>query len=71
MPVLRLAIPTPLRTLFDYLPPAGDSDVELLPGMRLRVPFGRREVTAYLIETVESSDVDPSALKNAIEILDS
>jgi len=71
MPVLRLAIPTPLRTLFDYLPPAGDSDVELLPGIRLRVPFGRREVTAYLIETVESSDVDPSALKNAIEILDS
>ncbi len=71
MPVLRLAIPTPLRTLFDYLPPAGTGSEGLPPGARLRVPFGRREVIAYFIEAVESSEVDRSALKYAAEVLDS
>ena len=71
MSVLRLAIPTPLRTLFDYLPPAGTIATELMPGMRLRVPFGRREVTGYLVEKVENSEIDQSALKAATQALDS
>ncbi|MEP5568244.1 MAG: primosomal protein N' [Halioglobus sp.] len=70
MSVLRLAIPTPLRTLFDYLPPSGTNASMLVPGSRLRVPFGRREVTGYLVEKIETSEVDPSALKAATEILD-
>ena len=70
MPVLRLAIPTPLRTLFDYLPPSDVPDDKLAPGVRLRVPFGRREATAYLIERVEKSELDPQAIKRAQRVLD-
>ncbi|TDG15582.1 primosomal protein N' [Seongchinamella unica] len=70
MPVLRLAIPTPLRTLFDYLPPTDAPAGKLVPGIRLQVPFGRREVTAYLVEVVENSDLDPQAIKQAIRVLD-
>ena len=53
MPViLRIAVPgNPLRRYFDYLPPA-DLDpaaaAALAPGCRLRVPFGRRSVVAFL-----------------------
>ncbi|RLQ23491.1 primosomal protein N' [Seongchinamella sediminis] len=70
MPVLRLAIPTPLRTLFDYLPPEDTPDGEWLPGTRFLVPFGRREMVAYLVEQVAHSDVDPQAMKRALRALD-
>jgi primosomal protein N' (replication factor Y) len=73
MSVLRLAIPTPLRREFDYLPPAGISEAELhslQPGVRLRVPFGQREVTGYLLAVATDSDAAPGALKTALEILD-
>ena len=42
--ILRLALPSPLRRLFDYLAPQGVPHAALQPGVRLRVPFGRREV---------------------------
>lgn len=73
MPILRLAIPSPLRRPFDYLPPAGMSEEELsrlCPGQRVRVPFGRRELTAYLLETCADSEVPADTLKRALEILD-
>lgn len=70
MPVLRLAISTPLRTLFDYLPPDDVPDDKLVPGVRLQVPFGRREVTAFLVEQVDKSEVDPQAIKRAKQLLD-
>ncbi|MDR6357140.1 primosomal protein N' [Pseudomonas psychrotolerans] len=37
--ILRLALPSPLRRLFDYLPPKGAAEEQLRPGVRLRVPF--------------------------------
>lgn len=71
--VLRLAIPSPLRRLFDYLPPA-DTEPEALaslaPGTRVRVPFGRREVTGYLTAVVQQSELDTAQLKQALQILD-
>ncbi|MDO8860972.1 primosomal protein N' [Haliea sp. E1-2-M8] len=73
MPILRLAIPTPLRSLFDYLPPAQMSPAEiaaLQPGCRLRVNFGRRQLQGYLIEVATSSELPASALKEAGELLD-
>ncbi|EIM02888.1 hypothetical protein, partial [Rhodanobacter sp. 115] len=36
--VLRVALPVPLPSLFDYLPPATGQAV---PGSRVLVPFGR------------------------------
>ena len=73
MSVLRLAIPSPLRRQFDYLPPEGMTQAtidSLQPGVRLRVPFGRREVTGYLLEVCAESAIATSALKPALELLD-
>lgn len=71
--VLRVAVPSPLRQLFDYLPPA-DCQPEraraLPPGVRLRLPFGRREVVGVLIEVAEGSDYEPAQLKAATALLD-
>ena len=43
MSILRLAIPSPLRRSFDYLPPA-DMDAAIIstlsPGVRIKAPFG-------------------------------
>lgn len=73
MSVLRLAIPTPLRRHFDYLPPidmSADQVSGLQPGIRLRVPFGKREVTGYLLNVCTSSAAPAGTLKPAVAILD-
>ncbi|RMM65393.1 Primosome assembly protein PriA [Pseudomonas savastanoi pv. glycinea] len=69
--ILRLALPSPLRRLFDYRAPAGVSRSALQPGMRLRVPFGRREMIGILVEVVDHSEVPADKLKPAIALLDS
>ena len=69
--ILRLALPSPLRRLFDYLPPHGATAGSLQPGMRLRVPFGRREVIGVLVELSDQSEVPLEKLRPAIELLDS
>ncbi len=68
--ILRIALPSPLRRLFDYRAPAGIARNDLQPGMRLRVPFGRREIIGVLIELREHSDVPPEKLKPALQLLD-
>ena len=73
MTILRLAIPSPLRRLFDYLPPIGMSAAEaaaLSPGQRLAVPFGSRQVTAYLVATGRDSELPQATLKRAVAVLD-
>ncbi|HDY83492.1 MAG: primosomal protein N' [Gammaproteobacteria bacterium] len=73
MSVLRLAIPSPPRRAFDYLPPVGMSEAQLhglQPGSRVRVPFGRREVTGYLLGVKSGSNVPQTSLKAALAILD-
>ncbi|MDH4041843.1 MAG: primosomal protein N' [Gammaproteobacteria bacterium] len=73
MSVLRLAIPSPLRRLFDYLPPIGmdeSSVAALRPGQRLSVPFGSRRVTAYLVAVSGGSELPRAALKHAEALLD-
>ncbi len=68
--ILRVAIPAPLRRPFDYLPPPGRDPASLIPGIRLRVPFGRGHVIGVLLEVVKKSDVPASRLKPVTEILD-
>ncbi|MBS7662324.1 primosomal protein N' [Pseudomonas lalucatii] len=68
--ILRLALPSPLRRLFDYRAPPGVPRSALQPGMRLRVPFGRRELVGILIEVGDSSEVPTDKLKPALELLD-
>ncbi len=73
MSVLRVAIPSPLRRQFDYLPPehlSSDEIQALQPGIRLRVPFRNREVTGYLLAVADASAVPAETLKPVLEILD-
>lgn len=69
-PILRLALPSPLRRLFDYRAPPGVPPALLQPGVRLRVPFGRREVVGVLVELSGHSEVPADKLKAALELLD-
>ncbi|MDJ0807320.1 MAG: primosomal protein N' [Gammaproteobacteria bacterium] len=69
-PILRIALPGPLRLLFDYLPPH-DHDLIPLPGTRLAVPFGRTKRCGVLIEIVPRSQLPAERLKRATAILDS
>lgn len=68
--ILRLALPSPLRRLFDYLAPQGVPHAALQPGVRLRVPFGRREVVGVLVEVVQHTEVPADKLKPALQLLD-
>jgi len=68
--ILRVALPVPLRRLFDYLP-AKDGG-ELRPGMRVQVPFGRgRETrTGMLVAIAGESELPASRLKRINRALD-
>ncbi len=44
----RIALNRPLRRLFDYRIPDGTT---LVPGQRVRVPFGRQQATGLVVET--------------------
>ena len=61
--ILRLALPSPLRRLFDYAVPADLQHIAWQPGMRLRVPFGRREIIGILVEVSQHSEVPADKLK--------
>lgn len=68
MPIAHLALPSPLRHGFDYQLPAG---VDALPaGVRVRVPFGRRDVLGWLLHTADSSALPIAKLRAIIEVLD-
>ncbi len=66
--ICQLAIPSPLRRHFDYLAPS--TPLSLKPGMRLRVPFGRRSVTGILLALAEDSPLPHARLKSVLEVLD-
>jgi primosomal protein N' (replication factor Y) len=68
--ILRIAVATPLRREFDYLPPAGVRPENLPPGIRLKVPFGRTETVGILLGTRAGSSLAPRRLKPARTILD-
>ncbi len=68
--ILRVAVPSPLRRWFDYLPPADVAPAQLSPGIRLRVPFGRGSRIGVLLEVRADSPVAPERLRPALALLD-
>ena len=69
VPVVRVALPTPLRRLFDYRAgPAGDPAIQ--PGTRVRVPFGRQRLIGIAMETAAGSELPEERLKPVLERLD-
>ena len=72
--IVRVAVPSPLRRLFDYLVPAEmvtDAPPSALqPGCRVRVTFGRREVTGLIIECADTSTFALEKLKPVTQLID-
>jgi primosomal protein N' (replication factor Y) len=69
-PILRIAVPSPLYRSFDYLVPAGIDTSTLQPGVRVRIPFGRRSVIGLLLETCDDSRIEAGKLRQANAVLD-
>ena len=66
--IVSVAVPVPLRQTFDFLCPVGQ--LEIVPGMRIRVPFGARKLIGIVVAVKDSSDYPTSKLKSAIGVLD-
>lgn len=66
--VLRVAVPAPLRRCFDYA--ACDSSIALQPGVRVRVPFGRRELVGFLVDVAQQTTITRERLKRVVRVLD-
>ncbi len=64
--VLRVALDTPLRQLFDYLPPAGECHV----GSRVWVPFGPRRLVGVVMGAAQESTLPPAKLRRVAEVID-
>jgi primosomal protein N' (replication factor Y) len=69
--LLRIALPTPLRRCFDYSISADYPITQLQAGVRVRVPFGRRELIGILVEVVDKTTIPLKKIKPIIEVLDS
>ena len=68
--LLRVAVPSPLRRAFDYLPSDTRGAVLPLPGMRVVVPFGRGERVAMVVAHADHTDVPRQRLKRVSRVLD-
>jgi len=66
--VLRVALPVPLPTLFDYLPPATGVAVA---GSRVLVPFGKgKKAVGVVVDVGVESAVGNARLKRVLRVLD-
>ncbi|HEV7356703.1 MAG TPA: primosomal protein N' [Steroidobacteraceae bacterium] len=72
--ILQIALDTPLRRVFDYLPPTPTPTpaVRAVPrlGVRVLVPFGRQRLIGILVGIVSESALPALKLKAALEFLD-
>ncbi|NBU25581.1 MAG: primosomal protein N', partial [Gammaproteobacteria bacterium] len=66
--ILRVAVDSPLRQVFDYLPPR-DGPVPA-PGSRVWVPFGRRQVVGIIVSREERSELSEARLKPISRAID-
>lgn len=71
---VEVALPLPLRQTFTYILPVGlQENIQI--GARLLVPFGKRQLTGYVVALHQVLDpeieIEESALKEVIELLDS
>ncbi|WP_024461355.1 primosomal protein N' [Marinimicrobium sp. LS-A18] len=68
--VLEIALPTPLRRRFDYLPPEGVDTALLKPGQRVRVPFGNQRLIGLILRVKSESSLPLQNLRPAEALLD-
>lgn len=65
--VLQVAVPSPLRKVFDYLPL---TDQKILPGTRVRISFGRQKLVGLVVAICSGSVLEKKQLKPILAILD-
>jgi primosomal protein N' (replication factor Y) len=71
--ILQIAVHSPLRRCFDYLPPlemTKEAVMHLQKGVRIRVPFRNKTTVGILVGITNTSTIDSKKLKAALEILD-
>ncbi len=68
--LLRVAVPSPLRRVVDYLPPDDQGPDLPAPGTRVRVPFGRGTRVGVVLEQVDHTRVPRQRLKRISRVLD-
>ncbi|MEZ5461105.1 primosomal protein N' [Dokdonella sp.] len=66
--IVRVAVPVPLHRLFDYR--LASDMAEPGPGSRVRVPFGRRQLTGIVVEIADNSAVADAKLQEVSALLD-
>ena len=70
---VEAALPVPLRRVFTYRVPESISD-EIALGTRVQVPFGRRELTGYVVavhdELPQEFAIEDAKIRDVIAVLD-
>ncbi len=64
MSIVRVALDIPLPVLFDY-----STEAQAVPGQRVIVPFGRRQMVGVVIECAASSDMAAERIKPVVQLL--
>jgi len=67
MSIVRVALDMPLSTLFDYVLTDG---VAVMPGQRVIVPFGRKQVVGVVMECAANSELAAERIKPVVRVLD-
>mgnify|MGYP006079595943 CR=1 FL=1 len=70
--VLQVAVPSPLRRVFDYLPASSQEALsEPRVGIRVKVSFGRQQLIGIVVAVANSSSLEKKKLKPILASLDS
>ncbi|GAA5215308.1 primosomal protein N' [Corallincola platygyrae] len=67
---IRVALPVPMRRLFDYRLPEGADIAQWPVGSRIKVPFGKSTRIGILVEHSTESEWDANQVKTVIDKLD-
>lgn len=70
MKIAKVIVRTPLWRDLDYLIPGQGINASIMPGQRVLVPFGKRQVVGIVLQCVDTSAVDPNKLKELISVLE-
>ena len=68
--ILKIAVDCPLRSLLDYLPPAGRDIADFPAGARVRVSLGRRSAIGVIVAQATQSQLASERLRPIRELLD-
>lgn len=68
--ILNVALLSPLRRTFDYLPPANEDLSSCQPGQRIQIPFGPRRLIGVIVSIHHDSPFPVHKLRHALRILD-